>query len=249
MNIRGNDSGGVFFYILGAILLLGVLIMTLTGGPQKSATTGQLDALANDLYGDVNGLASAVNDCVLNYSAAADLNGDGQICSENVLPGACNGLPVDNPNPPFPLYEINNVKNQASATGVTLNFQDGVAGANNLVCPGANGTPAIFTSRTIGGLRVLTDATTYDVHYRNDAAEGVLFRITPHAGGAMDGNPLWTEAISRVNDRFSTCKAANVTDAVTDGAACAKGCLYMWILRRATTVIGTPDNGVNCTAP
>jgi hypothetical protein len=209
---KPGQKGSIFAYILIAILLLGVLIMTLTGGPQKSTTTVQLDELTNLIRADLMQISAAINECVLNNSTPLDLNADGTVDS------------TDNPNPTFPLY--NTTFNAGTSYGGT-----GTAIAN-ITCPGAAGAPTamplIFNNMGGRALRTLADTSLYTVNYLNNATEGVQIRITRTAS-----SPLWTEAISRLNSQYSQCKAAAV--APTGAGTCANGCFYLWVLRQSTS--------------
>jgi hypothetical protein len=236
MNARKTEKGSIFAYILAALVLLGALIMTLTGGPQKSQTTVQLDTLANGIYGDVNAVVSIINDCALNYSTPADVNSDGSITT------------ADNPNAPFPLYDVAGTKGASGGTGIAIDFN-----TNNIVCPGASPTtvasmPVLFTPRNIGSLSTLNNTATYTVHYRNETGagkEGVMLRVTRAAS-----DPLWEEAAARVSSRYSACKAFYVKNGAVDGAACTNGCLFFWVLRLSTSAIGTTDDsGASCPPP
>lgn len=123
----------------------------------------------------------------------------------------------NNPNPPFPLY--NDLSN--GAAGETL---------TSIMCPGApSGQQLIFSGNTGSPFKLIGDTTTYTTRYFTDATEGVYIRIT-----RATSDPLWTEAISRMNTKSSACSVAPVTAAGT----CVNGCIYYWMLRRATSVLG-----------
>lgn len=122
---------------------------------------------------------------------------------------------TDNPNPPYPLY-----------TAALTNSGVGTALAN-VYCPGSK--QALFSSATANNFKLLGSTAVYTTTYFNEATEGLLVRVTRAAS-----NDLWTEAISRLNARYSTCKAA----VVTDGATCLNGCFYYWLKRPATSAIG-----------
>lgn len=207
LRMQNAEKGSVFAYILIAIFLAGLLVMTLTSGPQKSATTEQIDELTGSVQSDLKLISAGVNECVLQYSSKVDVNADGTD-------------DFSNPNIPFPLYDS---AGTSGGTGVAI---------KNIVCPGAPGTPVVFGNKNGQGLRTLdifAASPIYTVNYLSDSTEGVLIRITRNAA-----NPLWTEAISRLNGRYSTCEAANVTA----GGTCANGCFYVWLLRRSTSAIG-----------
>jgi hypothetical protein len=134
-------------------------------------------------------------------------------------PGATAG--VTNPNTPFPLY--NNLGNGGTGDAVAA-----------IKCPGAPSSQQIIFNANMGNnFKALADTTTYTTQYFNDGTEGVYIRIT-----RATPEILWTEAISRLNTKYSKCAAAAVTAAGT----CVNGCLYYWILRLPTSVLG-PEAG------
>jgi hypothetical protein len=82
-SIRASERGSVVTYILITIFLIGLLTLSVTDGPKKSATTMQLDQMTVDLRTDLNTIESAVINCILVYPD--DKSG------------------ATNPNKPFPL--------------------------------------------------------------------------------------------------------------------------------------------------
>jgi hypothetical protein len=218
------QKGSAFVYVFLAVVLTGLLVFTLTNGPQKAASSAQIDDLANGIQSDLKAASAAVTECALNYSSPVDRNGDGKTCADATT-GTCSGVSViDNPNPTFPLYDSGATTSAYGGTGTAL---------KNVTCPGAPGRPAIFNQANGQTFRVLdlfnTGTPTYSVNYLTDNTEGVLLRITRASSSA-----LWTEAMSRLNGRYSTCQAAAVTAAGT----CANGCFYYWIVRRSTSTTG-----------
>jgi len=242
-----RQKGSVFAYILATIFLMGALILALTTGPQKSETSAQLDQLVDLAYGDISQIQAIVNECVLQHQAAVDINGDGLICSSITNPplsagSSCIGAAtIDNPNPPYPVYSLGTTSGYAGG-GTTAYGNDGAAGTtginldfktNNIVCPGApmsmSTPPLMFNFQGGRGLRLFGDTSTYTVNYLNNGTEGILMRIT-----RTSSNPLWTEAISRLHGKFSSCQSYNVTS----GGTCANGCFYFWLLRLHSSTIG-----------
>ena len=135
-------------------------------------------------------------------------------CAQS-YPGAVTG--VTNPNTPFPLYS----DLSSGGTGNVI---------ATIKCPGAPAAQqTIFSNNAGSSFKLLSDTTTYTTQYFTDGTEGVYFRIT-----RASGDPLWTEAISRLNNKYSKCSAA----AVTSGGTCANGCFYFWVLRRTTSTLG-----------
>ena len=126
------------------------------------------------------------------------------------------------PTTPFPLYS------------------DGVSygGAGNVLatitCPGAPaGQQTIFTDSISQSLKLLQDTANYTTTYFNNATEGVYLRI---ARAVSD--PAWSEAITRLNNKYSACSVAYIAPGGTDPtgySGCTYGCLYYWILRRPTS--------------
>lgn len=116
-----------------------------------------------------------------------------------------------NPNPPFPLY--NDLSFGGMGDDVTA-----------IKCPSMPAPSLVFTGNNANKFKMLGDTATYTTKYFTDATEGVYLRITRAAGEA-----LWTETISRINSKSSTCAAA----VVTAGGTCVNGCLYYWILRHS----------------
>lgn len=215
-----KQSGSVITYVLLAIFLASILIMTVTEGPKKSATTRQLDELGLSLDSDLRLIEAAVGDCVISYPAPVDIDGDGDKDA------------ADNPNPPFPLT-------YSTATGYAASGP-----ISEAICPGWPPTPLatptapsskqLLLSVLAGrSFKVLGDTTRYTTVFTTDATEGVYVRIT-----RASANALWTETLARLNARHSTCKMAVVTAAGT----CANGCLYYWIRRMPTSVLG-PEAG------
>ncbi len=209
-----RQSGSILIYIMAAVFLMGLLVASMTQGSKKSATTVQIDLMTSYLQIDLKTTQEKVIECVRTYSSAVDVNNDGAIDA------------TDNPNTPFPLY--------GAGADTLANLSSGGVGTAiaNVRCPGApDGQRAVFGAEK--SFKMLDDTATYTTTYLTDATEGTYIRITRAAA-----EDLWTEAISRVNSKISPCAAA----AVTAGGTCANGCLYYWILRRATSVIG-PEAG------
>lgn len=215
-----DQRGSIYGYILIAIFLGAMLTVTLSSGPNKSALTAQVEETTTMVQADLARLAAAVEECVVINPAPADVDGNGTIDS------------ADNPNPPFPLYVTAGVAGGKGGTGIDIDFR-----TNNIACPGVPGMPALLTAQKSAGLRALGNAAVYRVNYLSDATEGVLFRVT-----RQTASEIWTEAIARLNAKYSACKAAAVTSAGT----CVNGCFYLWVSRRATSAIATSDDGVTC---
>lgn len=212
MKQHNAERGSVIVYILIAIFLTGLLVATMTTGAKKSATSQQLDEAVLYLQADIKTLQSAVTECVMSYPKPVDVDGNGTADA------------ADDPNQPFPLYCADGACAQATMTG-------GGSGADitSVGCPGApNGQRPLFSS---GAFKLLGDTSKYNATFLTDATEGVYLRITRAVS-----DPLWTEAIARLDEKYSKCTAAAVTDNPDPlGFDCSGGCFYYWILRQPTS--------------
>lgn len=204
---KKHQGGSIITYALIAIFLTGLLIAAMSQGAKKTASTSHLDEMMLYLQVDIKTIQEAISECVQTNSAAVDVNGDSAIDA------------TDNPNAPFPLY--------GTGADTLANLSSGAAGTAiaNIRCPGApDGQRAIFSGNMGNKFKTLGDTATYTTTYFTDATEGVYMRITRATGEA-----LWTEAISRLNGKYSTCAASVVTAAGT----CVNGCFYYWFVRRS----------------
>lgn len=196
---KQSQKGSVVTYALIAIFLTGLLVAAMSQGAKKSASTSHLDELMLFLQVDVKAIQEAMNECVQLYPGKVDLNDD--TVDDN-----------NNPNIPFPLYG---------------DLSSGAAGAaiTSIKCPGAPTAQQLLFSGNLGNrFKALGDTATYTTTYFTDATEGVYMRIT-----RATSEPLWTEAISRLNGKYSQCVASTVTAAGT----CVNGCFYYWFVRRS----------------
>lgn len=138
-----------------------------------------------------------------------------------LYPKAVDG--ITNPNVPFPLYSN-------MAGGAFVN--NTVNGIDNIQCPGAPaGQQTIFDRNAGNNFKLLGDTNMYTTIYMSDATEGVYVRVTRAKTDAV-----WTEALSRLNTKYSPCSAAAVPPG--SGAPCENGCFYYWIMRPATSTLG-----------
>lgn len=220
-----SERGNILLYILIAIFLSGVLVVTLTQGPEKSALTSQLDELSVAIKSDISTIESAVMDCVIMYpKGGPDTNGNGTISA------------TENANNPFPMGS-----NIAAYAWNEIN-------AGSFGCPGAPapdpGLPddfqPILNTKEGRALRVLSDTTNFSTWIINsDQNEGVVLLITKPTS-----DPLWLETISRLNSNYSTCKAATVVGAANYSPIgnCTNGCFLYWFKRPSTSTWG-PEAG------
>jgi hypothetical protein len=220
------QRGSIIVYIMIAIFLTGVLVAAMTQGANKSASSTQINAMMLYLQDDIKTVQSGITECVTGYSSPVDVNGDGLSCSSTSDAG-CASAAVDNPNPPFPIYCANSTCALATMTsggsGTTIPLM-GCAGA-------PDGQRPVFPDRVYQNLKLLNDSSNYNATFINKGSEGVLLRITRAVA-----DPLWSEAITRLDAKFSQCSAAAVT-ANPDplGFNCSGGCFYYWVLRRSTS--------------
>ncbi len=217
------QQGNILLYILIAIFLAGMLTVTLTQGPQKSALTGQMDELTVAIKSDISVIESAVMDCVIMYpKGGPDDNGDGTISV------------TENANNPFPMG--------SGIAGYSWNEING----GGVGCPGAphdsfNDFVPILDSKEGRALKILSDTTNYETYFLNsDQGEGVLLEITKPVS-----DPVWLEAIKRLNDSYSKCKASySVANPATYSfnGTCTNGCFFYWFKRPATST-AAPEAG------
>jgi len=140
----------------------------------------------------------------------------------NQFSNGVNGPDDGNPNVPFPVYTTS--PTAAGTAGAVL---------ATILCPRAPAAQQlIFTDSITQSLKALQDVANYTTTYFNDTAEGVFLRIT-----RTTSDPVWTEAIVRLNSKYAACSVATVAPGGTDptGYVCTNGCLYYWILRNSTS--------------
>lgn len=221
---RESQRGSVVTYLLIALFLMGLLAAALTQGAKKSVSSSQIDEMMLYLQTDIKLIHSAIMDCTQTYPTPVDVDGNGTINT------------ADNPNAPFPLYGKGA---RATLTSGGTGHEGGadtgsdINGATSIGCPGnPNASTAVFSGNYANKFKLLGDTATYTTTYFNNgnaaSTEGVYIRIT-----RSSSDPLWTEALSRLNTKYSTCSAAVVTAAGT----CVNGCFYYWLVRLPTSVI------------
>lgn len=210
---RRCERGSIVVYILIAIFLTGLLVAAMTQGAKKSANTQQLDEMMLYVQADIKAAQAAITECAQVYPEPVDIDGDG------------NANTTDNPNAPFPLY-------CADSSCVRADLTSGAGGKaiTSIGCAGApDGQRNILG--TPGALKVLGDTAEFTTKYFTDTTEGVYIRIT-----RVGTDPVWTEAISQLDKKYSKCVAAAVTsNPDPTGFNCSAGCFYYWILRRSTS--------------
>jgi len=226
-----RQKGSILVYILIAIFLTGMLIASMTQGAKKSASSEQINEMMMYLQADLRSIQANITECVVSYQ-------NNNFCPPNAAETGLNcvnqfnGQDTGNPNPPFPVYTTN--PSAAGTSGTPL---------ASILCPRApSAEQTIFTNNVSQSLKLLQDTSNYTVTYFNEnntnvpgsGIEGVYLRIT-RAAGITD--PLWTEALTRLNTKYSACQVAVVTPGNADpaGYTCTNGCLYYWILRLPTS--------------
>ena len=224
-----RQKGSIIVYILIAIFLTGLLVSLLTQGPKKSATSGQINEVMMYLQADIQTIQSNITECAVSYQ-------DNNFCPPNATNTAVSCVrhftsqDSGNPNPPFPVYTT------SPSTG-------GTAGAAlaSILCPRAPaGQQAVFPDKVLENLKLLQDTANYTTTYFTEnninvgssGVEGIYLRIERTVS-----DPVWTEAIVRMNNKYSACTVAYVAPGGTDpaGYTCTNGCLYYWILRLPTS--------------
>ena len=177
MKNRSSESGSIIIYLIMALVLMAALVVYMTQGTKKGPQSQQLDEMSQYLESDLKVIDSAINDCVLTYSRAVDVDNDGDKDA------------TDNPNAPFPLYG-------------TLGSGGAGTAIANIKCPGAPTAKQVIFNNGPGRNFRLLSGSDYTVTYFTDGTEGV--RITISRASASD---IWSEAISRLNTKLATCQA------------------------------------------
>ncbi len=171
------ESGSIIVYLIMAIVLTGALIAYMTQGTSKDPLAQQLDETMQYLDIDIKTIESSINDCVLAYPNAVDINNDG---TKNA---------TDNPNAPFPLY--GDLSSGGSGTALSA-----------IKCPGAPAAQQVIFNNNPGrNLRLLSSAD-YTVTYLSDGTEGIKISVV-----RASTSDVWLEAISRMNTKLAACRA------------------------------------------
>lgn len=177
MKNKQTERGSIVIYLIIALVLMATLVVFITQGTKKGPQAQQLDETSQYLESDLGVISAAINDCVLTYSRAVDVDGDGDKDT------------TDNPNAPFPLYG---------------DLSSGGAGDDIMAikCPGAPASKQIIFDNSPGRNFRLLSGSDYTVTYFTDGTEGV--KITISRSSTSD---IWLEAIDRLNTKLSTCQA------------------------------------------
>lgn len=200
-----RQKGSIIAYLMLALVMMGILVVTLTGGSQRSQDATRTEDAVNAFVSDLRTIEAAINDCVTLYPKSIDRDGDGDKDA------------TDNPNAPFPYYNAGNPPYAGAGTAL-----------GNIVCPGAPAASAtVFDNKKSGKFLRLLNVPGVSITYLTDATEGVRLTI------ARSGNvpPYWNDVVDLVNARLLTCQA----EKVTGGACATNNCLYYWIKRRPTS--------------
>jgi len=165
-------------YVAIALILMGLLVITLTRGVKKDVNSTLVDEMVLYLQSDIQTIHASAAECAQSYPEKVDQDGDG---TDDYA----------NPNIPWPLYHGMG----SGGAGETI---------TNILCPAApDAKQTIFGTVLNNRMKLLSDTGTYTTTYFTDNVEGVYVRIV--RGGA---SPIWEEAISRLNDKFAPCSAA-----------------------------------------
>lgn len=203
-----KQKGSIVAYILGALFLMGLLFATFSQTSNKSSDASQVEKDFQILKSDIESLHSAIAECIQIYSKHADVNDDGTVDA------------VDNPNPPFPLYE--DLTSGDAGESITQIKCPGAPSSNNDIIKGEQDTKLI----------TLSSSSAYSARYFNHATDGVYIRITSSLHDA-----LWEEILSRLDGSFAKCSA----EIVSDSGDCEGGCLYYWLSKPDTNTIGNEE--------
>jgi len=213
------QKGSVLVYIMISIFLAGVLIMSLTDGPSRNARTQQLDETGMLLTADLGLIEATINDCVLVYPNPIDRDGDNDMDT------------TDNPNAPYPLI-YDSTTGYATTGDIAKSVCPAVQPYPLVPTAAASTQQLLFSAQRGRSFRLLGDTATYTTTLTTDTTEGVYIKVV-----RTSASPIWNEAISRINSRYATCKVATDT-----AGGCANGCIYYWIRRKSSSVLG-PETG------
>lgn len=209
------EKGSVVTYILAAIFLSGLLVAVLSQGSKKSVDASHVEKEVSYLKADIESIHYSVSECLQVYPDRVDINGDGLKNTD------------DNPNHPFPLYAGDD---QNADPNDDFSHGSGGQDFREIRCPAAPATGnKIFSENLYNSIKLLSNSALYDTIYFNDPVEGVYIRVS-----TTNPDVIWKESISRINDMFSAC----AIEVITDAGDCAGQCLYYWMSRPATSVLG-----------
>ena len=215
-----RQKGSIIVYILIAIALTGLLVASMSQGTQKSASSEQIDEVMMYLQNDIQTVQSNITECVTSYQ-------NNNFCPTSGCVTEYATQDTGNLNVPFPGYCATTPACPVS----TMTYGNAGTALANIGCPRAP-TPLIFNDSITQSLKTFQDTANYTVTYYNNNTEGVYLRITRTAS-----DPLWTEAIARMNSKYAACSVAYVAPGGADptGYTCTNGCLYYWILRKSSS--------------
>jgi hypothetical protein len=222
---RKDNRGSIIIYILIAIFLTGLLVAAMSQGAKKSASSEQIDEVMMYMQTDIQAVQANITECVVSYQnnnfCPPNSSGPGLSCQDEFQT-----QDGGNPNVPFPLYH--DLTSGGSGDALVNS-----TATTSIMCPRAPAAQQqIFTKSITQSLKLLQDTSNYTTTYFTNGSEGVYLRITRTLS-----DPIWTEAITRLNNKYTACSVAYVAPGGTDptGYTCTYGCLYYWILRRSTS--------------
>ena len=140
------EKGGATAYLLVAIFIMGVLTVALMSGSSVSTSTQKVRLLKGQLEADIQVAVNGINNCVLGYPSAVDIDGDGDTDDD------------DNPNPPYPVYS----DDSTGSGGETL---------RDIKCPGSDKN--VYSTSRGDFFPLIGDTSEYTVTYYNDSTEGI----------------------------------------------------------------------------
>lgn len=243
---NARQRGSIIVYILIAIFLTGLLVSLMSQGAKKSASSEQIDEVMMYLQADIQTVQSNITECVTSYQnnnfCPPNASGNGVSCVNQFTT-----QDTGNPNVPFPM--------PASSSGGTVGTP-----LASIQCPRApSGQQTIFNGGVIQSLKLLQDTANYTTTYFNGNSS------VPASGNAVTGvyegvylriertvsDPVWTEAIQRMNSKYAACSVSYVLPGSQDptGYTCPNGCLYYWILRLSTSSTSWEHNSSVASCP
>ena len=145
-NILRSETGGATAYLLIAVFIMGLLTVTVLSGSTVNTTTQQTRMLKGQIEADLQTAINGINDCVLNFPAAVDVDGDGDIDT------------TDNPNAPYPIYS----DDSTGGSGDTL---------RDIKCPGSDQN--VYSTARGQFFPLIGDTAKYTTTYVNSSTEGI----------------------------------------------------------------------------
>lgn len=200
------EQGNVILYMLAALALLGLVVASLSSGSDRSQSAAEIDRLENKLWSEIATVESAITECVLTYPRLPDESGPAS----------------SNPNKPYPL-------------SADLNHPETGSPLATIKCPGAPLSRQTIFDQPQHRLDFFINTPAISAKYYNTESEGVMIKIIWDRLVAGISNSAFYEAATRLDKRFSQCKAEVRStswpgdDDDCDSSASTKICFLYWI--------------------